>query len=260
MKPQVTIHYQVEFIEEFGVCNGTKHNAAPVTLNVPYFITVLDVMKMIVEQDKDFTVRFTAEYYGTQNGSYHITSVNGKNEAFPCVWSIYVRSPDGTEVKPEVGIAAFIPPPNSTVILRYEHYHGSSVINVTYGIDYIFPVCSNATGPKAVNVTVPPGSSVLTVMERAVDTFGSDYSFVAEYQQDTGIGHNILGINGTMNSPHPVFMDISCYWIYRIYTPSGGYQVPSVKVDFYYFPSNGYTVRLVYAAMAPPNLMNKKSS
>ena len=112
---QKNVVYQVEYSEQNGTCGGV--NFDPLSLTVPVFSTVLDIMEIAARmgQNYQFVITFT-EVNG--NAAYTVDAINNTRSEPPCYWSYVVQSGE-EERAPRVGIAEYVPGNDFRVILRY---------------------------------------------------------------------------------------------------------------------------------------------
>ena len=197
-------------IEQDGQCT-IPSPPPPQNITASYFSTALNIMELATAGGERYA--FKAEYTEEIFSGLIITAVGGVTTVEPCVWLFYVRSPDGTEIRPEARVSSYIPADGFTVILRYKERRSS--ISIRYSIKYT-PHCSG-DAPLDVMVETFGGITPLDVMERAVVLKGRMYEFTVSYQS-ASVGYTIQRLNGKMTHEN-------CSWVPFI-TPSDGQEVP----------------------------------
>ena len=174
---QKNVIYKVEYSEQNGTCGGV--NFDPLSLTVPVFSTVLDIMEIAARmgQNYQFVITFT-EVNG--NAAYTVDAINDTRSEPPCYWSYVVQSGE-KERAPRVGIAEYVPGNDFRVILRYGQLHANGIAT-SYTIEHPDPVCTSATPPSRLSaINTPLGSTAMDVMEEAVRENGHSYRFSTEY-------------------------------------------------------------------------------
>lgn len=220
-------------IEYNSTCAGGV-NPDPLTIDSPYTSTAMDIMELAVDEGREY--RFEATYFGVSIGGYFIDTVNGTSGNDSCYWFFYIQPPGGDDFKPQIGVSTYIPGENFIFTLRYETFRQPEMLSTTLNIEFLDPVCSTATPPEPAMVSIPTGSNVLAVMQRAVDNFGRDYRFSATYF-GSELGFFIDTLSGTSSN-----VEDNCFWIYYIDPPNGDEFKANLGVSNYIVPADGYTI------------------
>lgn len=206
--------------------------------------------KQVLDGSKYWT---EAKYHNKEFG-YSIQSIGGfsdNNKRGPgCYWGLYAQPNHCPELRLRVGVSFFIPPRNSTFRLRYENSWQS--IKVIYKLEYKWPFCQKSSSPKEVVVTVAVNSTVLEVMEEAVNSIdGDNFRYQISYHTDQS-SYSIDELNGEkLNKLN------GCHWCLLIGFPDGDVKPLSMaNLTTYSFLDNGYTIIWHYKKYCSINLVS----
>uniref|UniRef100_A0A672IBU4 Uncharacterized protein n=1 Tax=Salarias fasciatus TaxID=181472 RepID=A0A672IBU4_SALFA len=90
------------------------------TSHVKYRGILLGALRRLMESNMDFKFTYTED---PDYGPY-LESVNGLagNDEDHTYWELLVKKPDGTTVRPDVGIGCYIPSENEQIILNFTRW------------------------------------------------------------------------------------------------------------------------------------------